>query len=88
MATIGKPLSGRVAVVTGCSRRHGIGYANVLRLIDLGAAVFAQGWRDHDRTQDLEDAPGVLRRSRSYGPRVRRPRTSRWSSERRRRRRS
>jgi 3-oxoacyl-[acyl-carrier protein] reductase len=42
------PLAGRHAVVTGVSRRAGIGFAVARRLLDLGAAVFAQGWTPHD----------------------------------------
>ncbi len=43
-----RPLSGRVAVVTGVSRRIGIGAAIARRLMDDGARVFASGWRAHD----------------------------------------
>ncbi len=42
------PLVGRVALVTGASRRVGIGAAVVRRLADLGAAVLAHGWTAHD----------------------------------------
>src|SRR5947209_7701132 len=41
-------LAGRIALVTGVSRRAGIGYAVVERLQTLGASVFASGWSDHD----------------------------------------
>jgi 3-oxoacyl-[acyl-carrier protein] reductase len=44
-------LAGRNAVVTGASRRAGIGFAVVRRLLDLGADVFAQGWTPHDERQ-------------------------------------
>lgn len=42
------PLSGRVALVTGLSRRVGIGFALVRRLLSDGARVFASGWEPHD----------------------------------------
>jgi 3-oxoacyl-[acyl-carrier protein] reductase len=41
-------LSGRVALVTGVSRRRGIGRAVAERLAARGAAVVATGWRPHD----------------------------------------
>jgi len=43
-----RPLAGRVALVTGVSRRAGIGTALVRRLLGDGAAVFASGWSDRD----------------------------------------
>lgn len=42
------PLAGRVALVTGVSRRVGIGYAIARRLAALGASVFAHHWAPHD----------------------------------------
>jgi 3-oxoacyl-[acyl-carrier protein] reductase len=45
------PLAGRNAVVTGVSRRAGIGYAITRRLLDAGARVFVQGWTEHDAQQ-------------------------------------
>lgn len=42
------PLAGRVAIVTGVSRRVGIGYGLVRRLLHDGASVFATGWATHD----------------------------------------
>jgi 3-oxoacyl-[acyl-carrier protein] reductase len=41
-------LSGRVALVTGVSRRMGIAWAVAERLHDLAATVFATGWPPHD----------------------------------------
>lgn len=41
----------RNALVTGVSRRAGIGYAVVRRLQEAGAAVFVQGWTPHDAAQ-------------------------------------
>jgi 3-oxoacyl-[acyl-carrier protein] reductase len=45
------PLRGRVAVVTGVSRRIGIGYAIARRLAALGASVFLQHYAPHDADQ-------------------------------------
>jgi 3-oxoacyl-[acyl-carrier protein] reductase len=44
-------LAGRGALVTGVSRRAGIGYAIARRLSELGAAVFVQGFAPHDASQ-------------------------------------
>jgi len=51
-------LSGRNALVTGVSRRAGIGYAVTRRLLDAGASVFVQGWTPHDATQHWGAEPG------------------------------
>ncbi len=45
------PLEGRVAVVTGVSRRIGIGYAIARRLARDGASVMAHHWSPHDADQ-------------------------------------
>ncbi|WP_036321016.1 SDR family oxidoreductase [Microbacterium indicum] len=42
------PLLGRTALVTGVSRRRGIGYAVARKLASLGASVFAHHFRPHD----------------------------------------
>jgi 3-oxoacyl-[acyl-carrier protein] reductase len=42
------PLDGRVALVTGVSRRQGIGAAIAARLAADGANVLAAGWSPHD----------------------------------------
>jgi 3-oxoacyl-[acyl-carrier protein] reductase len=42
------PLDGRVALVTGVSRRQGIGFAIARRLLLDGASVFVSGWEPHD----------------------------------------
>ncbi len=42
------PLSGRTALVTGVSRRRGIGFATATTLASLGANVFIQHYRPHD----------------------------------------
>jgi 3-oxoacyl-[acyl-carrier protein] reductase len=44
-------LEGRVALVTGVSRRAGIGFAVTRRLLREGCLVFAQGWTPHDASQ-------------------------------------
>jgi len=46
--TASLPLAGRVALVTGVSRRIGIGAAIAQRLLADGASVFATGWDAHD----------------------------------------
>ena len=43
-----QPLAGRIALVTGVSRRIGIGYTIASRLAALGACVYATGWPPHD----------------------------------------
>lgn len=45
------PLSGRVALVTGVSRRQGIGFAVARRLAGLGADLFVHSWVAHDTAQ-------------------------------------
>ena len=45
------PLAGRGALVTGVSRRAGIGYAVARRLRELGADLFVQGFVPHDAGQ-------------------------------------
>ncbi len=46
--TSGKPLEGRVALVTGASRRIAIGAAVARRLVADGAAVLLHSWSPHD----------------------------------------
>lgn len=45
------PLRGTVALVTGASRRIGIGYATARRLAAYGASVFVHHYRQHDAEQ-------------------------------------
>ncbi|CEA07902.1 3-oxoacyl-[acyl-carrier-protein] reductase FabG [Arthrobacter saudimassiliensis] len=45
------PLAGRTAVVTGVSRRAGIGYAVAGRLADMGASLYLQHYAPHDAEQ-------------------------------------
>jgi 3-oxoacyl-[acyl-carrier protein] reductase len=48
----------RNALVTGVSRRAGIGYAIARRLLGAGAAVFIHGWSEHDAAQAWGAEPG------------------------------
>jgi 3-oxoacyl-[acyl-carrier protein] reductase len=52
------PLRGRAALVTGVSRRAGIGYAIARRLGGLGASLFLQHYAPHDRDQPWGGDPG------------------------------
>ena len=52
------PLRGRVALVTGVSRRVGIGYAVARRLAALGASLFLHHYAPHDRDQPWAEDPG------------------------------
>lgn len=46
-----RPLQGRTALVTGVSRRRGIGYAVAVELAALGASVFFHHYSAHDTDQ-------------------------------------
>src|SRR5690554_2976674 len=45
------PLAGRTAVVTGVSRRRGIGFAIAARLASMGASLFVHHFSPHDAEQ-------------------------------------
>jgi len=45
------PLAGKTALVTGVSRRRGIGFAVATRFLELGASVFIHHYRPHDLDQ-------------------------------------
>ena len=53
-----QPLAGRVALVTGASRRIAIGAAVARRLCDDGAAVMVHAWSPHDAEQPWGADPG------------------------------
>jgi 3-oxoacyl-[acyl-carrier protein] reductase len=59
-STAGLPLAGRVAIVTGVSRRAGIGMAVARRLAALGAGLFVTSWTAHDREQPWGADPGGM----------------------------
>ncbi|HYO34979.1 MAG TPA: SDR family oxidoreductase [Geodermatophilus sp.] len=65
---------GRVVIVTGVSRRGGIGAAIARRLAAEGARLFLTGWAPHDATQpwgeDPGGADGVVEELRRDGARV------------------
>jgi len=67
------PLRGRVALVTGVSRRAGIGYAIARRLAALGARLFLHQYARHDRDQPWGADPG--------GPQVYFDALTRWLTQ-------
>jgi NAD(P)-dependent dehydrogenase (short-subunit alcohol dehydrogenase family) len=61
-------LAGRGALVTGVSRRIGIGYAIARRLREQGADVFVQGFSPHDESQPWgADPDGVAALAEDLG---------------------
>lgn len=67
-----QPLAGRVALVTGVSRRAGIGYAIARHLLSLGASVFAHHYSPFDAAQawGADVIPAMMEKLRQIGPRV------------------
>jgi 3-oxoacyl-[acyl-carrier protein] reductase len=67
-------LTGRVAVVTGVSRRAGIGFAIAQRLLAAGASVLVHSWSAHDAAQPWGADPGgieaLLEELGGLGPRL------------------
>ena len=69
------PLAGRTAVVTGVSRRKGIGYAVASRLAHLGANLYLAHYSPHDAEQPwgadpVHDVVGGLREQLAGGARL------------------
>ena len=58
------PLTGRIALVTGVSRRAGIGFGIAQRMLAEGARVVVQSWSPHDAEQpwgaDTAGVKGVI----------------------------
>jgi len=68
-----RPLAGTVAVVTGASRRNGIGAATCRALAAAGADIFFTHWRPFDAEQswhDPEGPEGLLAELRGFGGRI------------------
>jgi 3-oxoacyl-[acyl-carrier protein] reductase len=67
-------LDGRVAIVTGVSRRAGIGFAVARELLAAGARVLAHPWAPHDAEQpwgaDPAGPDGVIEELGGAGPRL------------------
>jgi 3-oxoacyl-[acyl-carrier protein] reductase len=53
-------LAGRIAVVTGVSRRAGIGFAVARELLQAGARVLVQSWTAHDADQPWGSDPAGM----------------------------
>lgn len=62
------PLGGKAVVVTGVSRREGIGYATACQLAAYGASVFCHHFAPHDQEQPWggDDLDAVLDGVRSH----------------------
>ncbi|MCC9196522.1 SDR family oxidoreductase [Arthrobacter sp. zg-Y820] len=69
------PLAGRTAVITGVSRRQGIGFAVASRLAQMGANLFLAHYSPHDVEQPwgadpIADVVGALRSQLTDGARL------------------
>ncbi|GAA5155865.1 SDR family oxidoreductase [Nocardioides marinquilinus] len=66
----GLPLVGRTALVTGASRRRGIGFAVARRLASMGASVAVHHHRPHDIDVhgEADDVPALVAELRTLGP--------------------
>jgi 3-oxoacyl-[acyl-carrier protein] reductase len=66
-------LDGRVAVVTGVSRRAGIGFAVAADLLAAGASVLVHSWSPHDAEQPwgADSVDEVIAALGGEGPRLR-----------------
>jgi len=64
LAVVTGGLDGRIALITGVSRRVGIGFALAARLLAEGASVIVQSWTPHDTDQpwgaDPDGIDGVI----------------------------
>lgn len=69
-----RPLAGRAAVVTGVSRRIGIGFAIATRLAQAGADVFIHSWSPFDAAQcwgaDPAGMQTIVKALRAHGTRI------------------
>jgi 3-oxoacyl-[acyl-carrier protein] reductase len=68
-------LAGRTAIVTGVSRRRGIGFAVACRLAELGADILIQHYAPHDADQpwgadDLTEVLAGIRTVATPGARI------------------
>jgi 3-oxoacyl-[acyl-carrier protein] reductase len=69
------PLTGRTAVITGVSRRQGIGYAVASRLARMGASLYLAHYSPHDAEQPwgadaVDDVVAGLRTQLADGARL------------------
>ena len=71
MTTVQLPLAGRVALITGCSRRGGIGFATAKRMAELGANLFLHSFTPYDASQpwgaDPDGIPSMAEELRTLG---------------------
>ncbi len=67
-------LTGRVALVTGVSRRKGIGFAIATKLASLGADVFIHSFSPYDAEQDWgadpDGIPALIAELQTHGMRI------------------
>lgn len=74
MTKLDLDLTGRIAIVTGASRRQGIGVATCRALVDHGADIFFTHWQPYDRTQshgaDVDGPVALLAELRQHGRRA------------------
>ena len=65
-----RPLEGRTAVVTGVSRRSGIGFAAARQLSGAGAAVFVHSWVRDDEFSSPAELTAALAKLRNGEARI------------------
>lgn len=74
MNTTPYTLSGRTALITGCSRRIGIGFATARRMAELGTDLFLHSFTPYDALQpwgaDPGGVPAMVEELRALGGRV------------------